>query len=498
MKKNINNVDYKETLADTSELKGFSEEAENLLLSMLYKIDEGYDNYRIVKREVPTKEEFIQSIILIVRSRIKEITIVKPHTQAMTFYKNNIFNMPKNNRIVDAGASGGSRANTLNSNNMKLISLPNENSMLYEIAKIGARDVDIKLRLEDKAIFSVLDIGRCISDTESIRDFNGWAWSIAENEIQSNVCNIIYTFLTFLLGQRFVNSITNVNQIEKNVSKAFYTQLKKACIEFYNSTNKNVTENYLRKIASLRDELSNMKHQAQNQDEIIAKKKEAYDEIKKIDRALSDPKELKLDFIATNKTLPKDQQIYSISNYSDMIEDRRKSLVVEINRLNKLQNPTEFMKMKDDLLMKIKFYEEKTFISSLSKEFLNELEAKIDSTRDKKEILSLIYKLRYLNFIPNCRLKVKPLEQKLITKAIKYGIINPISNIGELDYRILKGIFRTQVPRLEGLSIELTKSHDGLNVELFDGEVHDKSYFAPTPKDSEIEIRKVKKYKIFA
>ena len=56
MKKNINNVDYKETLADISELKGFSEEAENLLLSMLYKIDEGYDNYRIVKEKFQQKK----------------------------------------------------------------------------------------------------------------------------------------------------------------------------------------------------------------------------------------------------------------------------------------------------------------------------------------------------------------------------------------------------------------------------------------------------------
>ena len=35
-KKVVNNVDHKEVLADIIELKGFSEEAENLLLNMLY------------------------------------------------------------------------------------------------------------------------------------------------------------------------------------------------------------------------------------------------------------------------------------------------------------------------------------------------------------------------------------------------------------------------------------------------------------------------------
>ena len=48
--------DYNEELADIIEKKGFSEEAENLLLNMMYKIDDSYDNYKMVRREVPSKK----------------------------------------------------------------------------------------------------------------------------------------------------------------------------------------------------------------------------------------------------------------------------------------------------------------------------------------------------------------------------------------------------------------------------------------------------------
>ena len=75
-KKVVNNVDHKEVLADIIELKGFSEEAENLLLNMLYKIDENYDNYAKVKREVPSKEDFIQKIIVNIRDNVKNVNFV--------------------------------------------------------------------------------------------------------------------------------------------------------------------------------------------------------------------------------------------------------------------------------------------------------------------------------------------------------------------------------------------------------------------------------------
>lgn len=499
MKKEITKSNFRETLADVIELKGFSEQSESLLLNMLYKIDESYENYKTVKREVPSKENFIQKLIVIVRSRIKNVQYAVPHTQGMTFYKNNLLKCIE--KEPDYGAANSyATANRLRKNfeTYVLLSLPNEKDCLYNISKLGAFPINPKLPIEDRAILTVINIGRSISDSEVIRDFTGWAWTRDPKEIENNQCNIIYTFLTFLLGERFINSITDVGQIKDNVSKEFYDLLVKCSMEFYTATNKSLIDNYLSKISSLRDELDNIKHQVKYQENIIMQKKSDYADIKKIDIALSSPKELKIDFIATNNALPQGKKFYSISDYEEYIVDKKKTLLRDINKLNKMQDPTEVMKMQDDILMKIKFYEEKTSIPELSREFLKMFEAKIDYTKSKRDILNLIYEVRYLNFLPDCNLKLKTCERKVVVKGIKCGIINPVSNIDDLDYRILRGIFQSETSDLSSLSIEVSKEYNGLNVEMFDGDVHDKTYLAETPKDSDIEVRKVKKYKIFA
>lgn len=51
---------------------------------------------------------------------------------------------------------------------------------------------------------------------------------------------------------------------------------------------------------------------------------------------------------------------------------------------------------------------------------------------------------------------------------------------------------------LEGLYIQLSTAKEGICVELYDGEVHDRTYIATTPEGSDIEIRRTKKTKIFA
>lgn len=58
--------------------------------------------------------------------------------------------------------------------------------------------------------------------SEVIRDFNGWSWSILEREIESIQCNVVYIFLTYLLGYKYVNAIDNVNDIKSHVSERIF------------------------------------------------------------------------------------------------------------------------------------------------------------------------------------------------------------------------------------------------------------------------------------
>ena len=54
--------DYNNELEKILENKLFSYDVKNLLLSMLYKIENAYRDYETVKVEVPSKKEFIEII----------------------------------------------------------------------------------------------------------------------------------------------------------------------------------------------------------------------------------------------------------------------------------------------------------------------------------------------------------------------------------------------------------------------------------------------------
>ena len=54
--------DYNNILENVLEQKDFSVDAKNLLLSMLYKIENGYQDYKTVKVDVSSKSYFLQKI----------------------------------------------------------------------------------------------------------------------------------------------------------------------------------------------------------------------------------------------------------------------------------------------------------------------------------------------------------------------------------------------------------------------------------------------------
>nr|MBB1522204.1 hypothetical protein [Clostridiales bacterium] len=131
---------------------------------------------------------------------------------------------------------------------------------------------------------------------------------------------------------------------------------------------------------------------------------------------------------------------------------------------------------------------------------LEVFEKQVIDASDKKEILDLIYQTRYLNNIPNCKMKLNRIQEKLIPKAIEYEIINPISNNDDLDYRILRGIFDSKELNLEDLSVKLktVPEVEGIIVEIYNSTEMESTYIANTPEGSEIEIKTSRKTKIFS
>ena len=56
MKSKLLKKDYSEELEEICESKKFEKEAQNLLLSMFYKVEGAYNDYKAVKRVVQEKE----------------------------------------------------------------------------------------------------------------------------------------------------------------------------------------------------------------------------------------------------------------------------------------------------------------------------------------------------------------------------------------------------------------------------------------------------------
>ena len=285
MRKKFIPIDYNEELADIAEKKGFKQDAENLLLSMLYKIQDSYNNFQTVKREVPNKDEFIKSIVNSVQADCQDIIIAEPRSQEEQELKENKCTIKTEE--------------DMKTELKKVISYPNEKTLLYGISKIALPPIMNGRSMEDNAIITTINIGKCISNSEVIRDFNGWSWYILPNEIESTECNIVYTFLLFLLGHDLLEN-ANVERIKSFVSPEFFQELTNVSLQFYQSYDKTANEDLLKRLSYSKEKLEKMKNQQDYLHEINEKKKELLDELNSIETALKDPRRLREQYLRYN------------------------------------------------------------------------------------------------------------------------------------------------------------------------------------------------------
>ena len=71
-KNNLNN-----NLEQVLSKKDFSEETKNVLLTIFYKIENGYNDYKIIKRNTYEKKEYIQKLIKIIEKDCEKIELLK-------------------------------------------------------------------------------------------------------------------------------------------------------------------------------------------------------------------------------------------------------------------------------------------------------------------------------------------------------------------------------------------------------------------------------------
>ena len=172
----INLKDYNNVLENILEQKAFSEDVKNLLLSMLYKIENGYEDYETIKVNVSSKKSYVKKIIQIIKDECKEIQLIKPLSEESKILEENNVNY-----IVEK-------------ENGKIIVYPNERIILEALVTLNQKDIvlDEQYSLYNLAMKDVLSIGNRMNCVEVIRDFNGWSWDITTNQMEGKNINIIY------------------------------------------------------------------------------------------------------------------------------------------------------------------------------------------------------------------------------------------------------------------------------------------------------------------
>lgn len=505
--------DYNNMLEEILEKKYFDENVKSLLLSMLYKIENAYKDYEMVKQNVETKEEYMEEIIETIKNDCETIKVVKPYSEESKIIGNKTFLVEKNKK--------------------RIICYPVERKMLYSIAKIGKKKKIIKDKyfLINETLSDLINTGNNIDMVEPLRDFNGYSWTTIVKEIESIEYNLIYQNLRILLGYNFMQNwiknkefIIDYMELYKNRLEEIYGKNNQTkIVEIINRISILLDIKFNSKIKSKikkqREETQNELKKIENREafivEITEQKRILKKEIKRIDETVSNKAVLQEEYEKRNENLPLNKKIFSIRILSKEMAEERKEKIKELEHLNDLLNPQKFIKYKKDLEHKIKYLELKddlnTLILKLQKIFLECYKIRIMKAETKQELLKLIYEYRYYNLLPysenesiyevkSLKEKIQEVESLLIQKAQEMKLIIKISSKQDINNKILKNIFKLRIISIEELNVKIIEENGKMILQLFDEDIFEEKIEIDNIENinkKDLDIKMNKKIKLF-
>jgi len=544
----INLKDYNNILENVLEQKAFSEDVKNLLLSMLYKIENGYEDYKTIKVNVSSKKNYVKKIIEVIKEECKEIKLVKPLSdESKVLEEKNV------NYIVEKEKG-------------KITVYPNERMMLEALIELSQKEIELEdeYYLYSLAMKNVLSIGNKMNYVEVIRDFNGWSWDITTSQMESKNINIVYQNLLILLGNHFLQTwIINNEEDEEEVempnneilrskynenfgmtteemqeekdyvnkmqeiliekygkenAQNFWNQLIKTILAIGININKEQKKILLEEKKKVEEHLEKMQDNKKYVEELSKTKKDLTKKIKEIDTILSDEKLLKEEYEKRNSKLANKDKIFSVSHLNIMLEKEREKYLNQIKECNLQMQPKEFVVTKQKLESQKEFYEEidikesektneEKQIEELQKYFLKCLEEKIDKAEGKKEITDLIYEIRYYEQLPYKQYNISKeskieeyvtkVEKQIIKKACVEKVLIRFTQEEELNYKILKNQFQSKIIKLENTIYVLKYKKGILKIEIYDTNIEEETKEIEISEKVELNVKLNKKIKIW-
>lgn len=510
---------YNNELEQILEKKDFSSDIKNLLLSMFYKIEVSYKDYQKVKRITKEKNEFMEELIEVIEKDCKKIELVEPNSN-----KGKVLKKYNLHSISDLAYK-------------KIVSYPIEADFLYAIADLERKYYYIPEEhyIENETFEKMLKMGYCMELKEIIRDFSGWSWKIEVNEIENIYYNLIYQNLRILLGNKFLEEWRKDDKKDEN----YILKLKERLSHLYGAQNAVLLYKKMYIALSLimaeknkkfkleleqeskktQQEIETIKDKAKYLEKLTKDKKEMTKEIKNIDEILSNEKLLKKELERRLQVKDKKNKFLNLQYLRVILNGERRELLEKIQKNTNLMNPKNYVTNKQKIEEKyevineiLELLEKRSAYDStmdLQKQFLKCIEIKSRNTNNKKEIIDLIYYLRYYVQLPitkseeiknldNLRMQINKIQELLIAKCINLKIINTISMNNEINFKIIKNILLSTSVNLEELEVKIEPKYNKLKVNLYEGEEMENGFEIEIEGAAErINIKNLKKFKLF-
>lgn len=494
--------DYNSELEEILDRKYFSSSVKNLLLSMIYKIENSYNDYATIKRVVRKKEEFLTELVETISKYCDNVKIVEPDSKgAEILQKNKVLALT-------------------NEKERSLLAYPTENALLYAISDIAPKYFYIKNEvIFKKTIQDMLVEGYNTNNLEILVNFNGWSWDTKSKSIGKYINNLIYQNFLFLVGENFLkewrttssNKIDYFSEIENRINcldkdNQFLIYM---CKILYAKVNEKEKSQIIIKLKEKSKELAKIKDKDKFLENMRNKKMKLTKVLQKIDLTLSDEKVLAKEFKKRNSKLDDDKKIGSIKIFLNMLIREREQTLVDFKEASDLSLPVNYLKYKAKLEKYEAIYKNKEAIDKdiieMEKCFLKLMEQKTLKATTNNEMIDIIYILRYLkniNISKEYQIKDIPVLNKYIdkilkiaiTRACKSGIIKIISMDINKNYEIIKFAIDSTIIDLEEIKIYLESEKDELTIKVYDKEIYEKEEtqkFSGDKKDIEIKLKKM-------
>lgn len=513
----ISSKDYNNQLELIIQEKKISTTGKNLLLSMLYKIETNFEDYKSVKRINITKDDFLQELLKIVKEKCEKIELVEPNST-----KGKILSKYKVNSVTDIKKK-------------EIISYPTEKGLLYALSDLAGENyiINDKYYIIKDALKEMLKVGNAINSKEILRDFNGWSWDSDIKDIENYNYNIIFQNIQILIGAKKLYLWRNnnssktdylkqfkdelCNEYGNKIGEEFYYKLIQVCIYIYILADKEKRKFIENEKKVLSEEQLLIKDKTKFLDEITEIKKKLNKEIEKLDKILND--NTKINKLLETKNA-KRKNVLTLKEYKMQLKKKREEIIIKIKRYTNLMNPKKYESNKEEIENKLKILEnlneknlskenlENEFIE-LQKIFLECLKSKIQVAKEKDEMIDLIYYLRYYENLPMnnknkvidneiLSSKIRTIGEMLIAKAYNLKYINIISKNGIFNLDIIKSTFKSKIIKLENIELEIKLKDGFLQVNVYDDDNLENDFKIKTDMLSKrIDIKTNKRIKLF-